>query len=311
MKHLVFIKQFIFLVMFVFINSCHKDEINLPVVETLNITNINVTYALGGGYVKDDGGAPVTIRGVCWSDINTPSVENNSTKDGRDTGMFKSDIIGLSHNTIYYVRAYATNSAGTGYGVVISFKTKIYGTVTDIDGNNYKTINIGNQTWMAENLKVTHYQKTGDSIPILISVDSGKGACYDYDDTLGNSIIYGKLYNWYAVVDWRNLCPSGWHVPSTDEWDTLITYLGGGKIAAVKLKEAGNSHWKGTNTATNESGFTALPAGLYEIKSYYLGTRTYWWASNCRCKISLENDSIWVYPGGVSRAGQSVRCKKD
>ena len=137
--------------------------------------------------------------------------------------------------------------------------------VTDFDGNTYLTIRIGTQVWMTENLKVTHYLN-GDPLPgVSDNTTWGNlttGAYCDYNNSPNYSIIYGRLYNWYSVVDIRNLCPTGWHIPSYPEWTTLFTYLGGGIVADGALRETGTTHWASPNSnATNESGFTALPGG--------------------------------------------------
>jgi uncharacterized protein (TIGR02145 family) len=196
-------------------------------------------------------------------------------------------------------------------------------TVTDIDGNVYKTVQIGDQRWMAENLRVTHYLN-GDPIS---NVTEGKawcslstGAFCDYFNNSGNSKTYGKLYNWFAVVNTSHLCPSGWHVPTNAEWKTLTDNLGGGKVACGKLKEKATTHWHGFNRyATNEYGFTALPGG-YRFRNgtfFDIGSIGYWWSSteynstNALCRhidyryIDVFNISI------VKRTGCSVRCIRD
>lgn len=137
--------------------------------------------------------------------------------------------------------------------------------VTDIDGNIYQTIVIGNQCWMTENLKVTHYSN-GDPIPNVIDNNEwgglSIGAYCSYDNDESNISTYGLLYNWFAVNDSRNIAPEGWHVPSDEEWQTLVDYLGSEPVAGGKMKEVGTTHWSNPNTgATNESGFTALPGG--------------------------------------------------
>ncbi len=134
-------------------------------------------------------------------------------------------------------------------------------TLTDIDGNDYKTIKIGDQLWMAENLKVTHY-RNGDEIQNVTDVITwsglSTGAYCDYNFDIDNSIIYGHLYNWYAVSDVRNIAPEGWHVASNSEWGDLVNFLGDN--AGGKLKDT--TDWASPNTgATNESGFNGLPGG--------------------------------------------------
>ncbi|HPG38813.1 MAG TPA: chitobiase/beta-hexosaminidase C-terminal domain-containing protein [bacterium] len=139
------------------------------------------------------------------------------------------------------------------------------GTVIDIDGNTYQTVKIGDQWWMAENLRVTHY-RNGDPIPNITDNTEWKyfstGAYCYYDNNNINAAVYGALYNWHVVNDNRNLAPAGWHVPSDAEWQALINYLGGDAVAGGKMKEVGTTHWLSPNKgATNESGFTARPGG--------------------------------------------------
>jgi uncharacterized protein (TIGR02145 family) len=143
-----------------------------------------------------------------------------------------------------------------------------YGTVSDNDGNTYKTIQIGTQTWMSENLKTTKYND-GTNIPNETNnvtwAGLSSGAYCWYNNDASNKATYGALYNWYAV-NTTKLCPTGWHVPTETEWVTLTTYLGGTNVAGGKIKETGTTHWISPNTgATNESGFTALPAGYRDI----------------------------------------------
>ena len=136
-------------------------------------------------------------------------------------------------------------------------------TIKDVDGNVYKTVRIGTQVWMAENLKTAHYR---DSLPISeielnSSWDSAKIGvwCY-YQGDPGINPIYGKLYNCYAVTGPRNVCPTGWHVPSDSEWTVLTDYLGGDTVAGGKMKAT--TLWRQPNTgADNSSGFMAVPGG--------------------------------------------------
>jgi uncharacterized protein (TIGR02145 family) len=193
----------------------------------------------------------------------------------------------------------------TLYGQVVSFTTsgnitsdivfnpdKSYGSVTDIEGNTYKTIQIGTQTWMAENLKTTKF-RNGSSIPnnkdpqYWITLTTPAYSWYlNNEGTFKKP--YGALYNWYTVNTGK-LCPAGWHVPGTTEWNTLTTYLGGDSIAFNKLKEAGTAHWiQNSAEATNSSGFTGLPGGYLSTDDSFdkrpsfmgLGYLGYFWASD-------------------------------
>ena len=201
---------------------------------------------------------------------------------------------------------------------------KTYGTVTDIDGNIYKTIKIGDQVWMAENLRTTHY-RNGDAIPnvtedtIWGSLKTGAYCNYNNTEDLDTIATYGRLYNWYAVNDSRGLAPKGWHVPTITDWDRLIDYLGGDTIAGNKLKEAGDFHWVSPNESNNSSGFTALPAGgRYLFKSTNdMGFYTEYWAmpqynTNSAPFLYLFSWNSFVYRGVNHKVnGYSVRCIKD
>ena len=193
---------------------------------------------------------------------------------------------------------------------------------TDIDGNVYQTVQIGNQVWTVTNLKVTHY-RNGDAIPTghsnsewsnLDNTQTGAYAVYD-----GNESIYGYLYNWYAVDDSRNIAPEGWHVPTDNEWQTLVDYLGGKRVAGGKLKEEGTTHWNSPNTeATNEAGFAARPGGYRSGNGYYgMGSYGYFWSST-----EYSSYTAWTrllhYTGSVvyrsnyrKPHGFSVRCVRD
>jgi uncharacterized protein (TIGR02145 family) len=197
-------------------------------------------------------------------------------------------------------------------------------TVIDIDSNVYHTVTIGKQVWMVENLKTTRY-RNGDPIHIITMAPEWDnltfGACCDYANTPGNSKIYGKLYNWYAVNDSRKIAPVGWHVPTTAEWNTLVNYLGGEKVACGKLKETGTNHWYSPNTgATNESGFTALPGGsrFYSGQFLQMGAIGFWWSSTKSSSgyayfinLSFDEGSLGYYKYLRLNGGLSVRCVKD
>ena len=290
----------------------------LPVLTTTAISNITGTTATSGGYITSDGGETITKRGVCLSTGQAPTIYNSKTLDGTGTGNFTSNLAGLSANTIYFVRAYATNSKGTGYGSTLSFTT--LNIVIDIDGHVYDTVTIGTQVWITENLKVIHYCN-GDPIPNITDDQQWNhlttGAYCDYDNTPGSSLTYGKLYNFYAVIDSRKLCPTGWHVPSDADWSILTAYLGGESVAGDKLKACCMNGWYGPNTANNETGFTALGGGFRCDYCTYnefndIDWNGYWWSSTWYKYRSMNWHGSGVSNGSESPGkGFSVRCLKD
>ena len=302
----------------------------VPILITNNVTGITLTTALCGGNITSDGGTTVTARGVCWSTSQNPTIADNKTNDGIGIGSFTSSIAGLTTNSTYYVKAYATNSSGTAYGNQVSFTAGIIFTpgsgVTDIDGNTYATIILGTQEWMVENLKVTHFNN-GDSIPLITnnwSSLSTPGYCWYNDDEATYKNTYGALYNWYTV-NTSELCPTGWHVPSDSEWYVLSVYLGGLSVAGGKLKEIGTTHWNDPNTgATNEAGFTALPGGCrstyFGIWSTFInnGYEGCWWSSTLNPytynsyyeELYYNFSNINRYEGTLTD-NFSVRCVKD
>jgi len=400
MKNIFRISGIILLI--ILIHSCKKEEI--PTLTTAEITSITVASAKSGGVITYDGGAIVSERGVCWSTNINPTINDNKTSDGAGEGSFTSDINNLNGGTTYYLRAYSTNSAGTGYGNELSFTTGIlttiptvtttsvvsmpgttatsggnvtsdggktilvrgvcwststnptildnktqdgtgtgtftsliteltspttysnltYGTVTDIDGNIYKTVTIGSQVWMAENLKTTKYRNgdlIGTTTPATLDISNESTPKYQWvsGGYEGNVASYGRLYTWYAVTDSRNVCPTGWHLPSDAEWNTLITNLGGESVAGAKMKESSTAHWYSPNTgATNEAGFTALPSGFRSYRGPFgnIGKYGYWWSSNASSgstwDFGIRSDRISIGNYGLTmKHGISVRCIKD
>jgi uncharacterized protein (TIGR02145 family) len=317
---------------------------NLATLSTLPIGNTTGTSATSGGNITNDGGTNITQRGVVWSTTQNPTTANNLTTNGSGTGSFTSILTGLTANTTYYVRAYATNSAGTAYGNQLSFATTAgggsilnpnltYGSVTDQEGYTYATIVIGTQEWMAENLRTTIYAN-GD--PILNVTDSVvwlnqlNGAWCYYNNDIQFESPYGKLYNGYAVTDIRNVCPQGWHVPSDADWNTLINTIDpnadGGintlNIAGGKMKSSGLQYWNTPNLgATNESGFSALPGGLRDGNDLAFGlkgTYCFFWSSTESTTSSLwtrildkSESNIIRDEGRPKRDGYPIRCVRD
>lgn len=337
--------------------ACEKEEVDLPDVETLGAKYIRrTTVQLDGSKIQIDTSFQTTY-GFCWDTGSLPTIDNNSGSvvagdvSGSDGIFFRSHINELTPGTTYYVRAYATNSDGTAYGMEISFTTMqasssitfnpdlVYGTVSDIEGNEYKTIEIGTQTWMAENLRTTMYS---DNTAIPLITDGGEwedlttpGYCwYDNDEEMYKN-IYGAHYNWYAVGTGK-LCPSGWHVPSDDEWKTMEIHLGmspedadspasRGSDEGLKIREAGSANWDpgGNYTGNNVSGFTGLPGGFrwgYDNSIFGGdGVISFWWTSSrllgypshARNRFLFNHHSMIHRDTRDLTSGINVRCLKD
>ena len=197
--------------------------------------------------------------------------------------------------------------------------------VTDVEGNAYQTVRIGQQAWMAVNLNVSRF-RNGDSIPEVKSDDEWREAisnhraawCY-YANDPANGAKYGKLYNWFAVNDPRGLAPEGWHVASGDEWLGLMEYLGGEKTAGAKMKST--SGWKDDKgrdgNGSNSSGFAGLPGGARRRSFYGLANNGMWWSSTENPPIYAWSATVYYHSDELSiyyynqAEGKSVRCIKD
>ena len=321
-------------VLIIVLFSCSKpgppvnpSVLALPVLSTTAASIITQTTTQAGGNVSSDAGFSVTNRGICWSTNRNPTTADVKTTDGAGAGSYSSIMTGLLPNTIYFFRAYATNSKGTAYGNELTFLTQQVSatTVIDIDGNVYPVVTIGSQIWMKENLKTTRYQ-TGEAIPTGISDGNWgtttSGAFAIYNNDAANNITYGKLYNWYAAIDPRKIAPAGWHVPTKAEWLTLINSLGGFVSAGGTMKEAGLTHWNTPNTAaTNSSGFAGLGAGnRINTGAYsFIGNGGYWWTTTEDSPGSIDAEAIGLFYNSIEAAqisgsksfGVSIRCIKN
>ncbi len=339
------------LIMALIINTygCKHEEPEpeqIPTVTTY-VSDISDTSALCAGNIVSNSCNGMS-RGICWSNINlTPTISGNAINDWPNFSLNNCNIaitLGrLTPGTTYYVRAFVGDGI---YGNVIEFTTTgnvvgdirfnpdlMYDSVTDIVGNTYKTIEIGSQVWMAENLK-TSKLNDGTDIPIILNDEewgnlSTPGYCYYLNNASKYKNAYGALYNWYTVETGK-LCPTGWHVPGYEEWTTLTSYLGGGSVASGKLRETGTTHWTTTNTeVTNSSGFTALPGGSHdgEINDQYVDLDLFYELGYAGCFWSSDTMYSWpgVYLGSsyfilhnscidgitAKATGHSIRCVKD
>lgn len=254
------------------------------------------------------------------TDFSSPEIHEEQLTRSGYTSEFP-----LEYDTyVWKVRSRNDDDKWWSWSETWSFTLKrTSGTVTDADGNVYETVKIGTQWWMAENLKVTHY-RNGDPIEHVPHESEWKlmssGAYCSYDSYLEYADEYGYLYNWYALNDSRNLAPEGWHVPSDEEWQILVDYLGGHTVAGSKLKEAGTDHWQAPNSiATNSSGFTAIPGGARnDIGGFSgLGSYAFFWSiteysSYFVYTRVLSDDYIGISNTKYSKQnGFSVRLIKD
>jgi uncharacterized protein (TIGR02145 family) len=408
------------------LQGCKKDEVVIaPQVTTATVTDVTFSSATLGGTIKSAGGGTILTKGICYGKATLPTILNDTTNQGAGSQSFVKVIKNLTPNTKYYARAYATNSAGVGYGEEFSFTTgaglpsitvavtsttyteilsnwtitsqgasaislsgyvisttnplpvtgtdifwtnnlpattvnktitdlavgtkyfvrafaansqgtaysnvveattKTLPTATDADGNVYSSVLIGNQIWMAKNLRTTKFS-SGDVIPTTttstqnISGETNPIYYWAPGNSTSNIPDYGLLYTSYVAVDNRNVCPTGWHVPSTAEWTTLANSLGGTNLnstAGNKLKTVGLDFWA-NNLGTNTSGFSAVgsgqrdPAGVYPV--FKLNGEL--WSSTE--KNSLENNTFLIYsvvsyPDLYWRpksTGLAIRCLKN
>lgn len=304
------------------------NQVTGAVLTTTEATSITPSSAAAGGNVTDAGGGTVSARGVCWSTAQNPTIVDSKTTNGTGTGSFTSSLTGLDNGTIYYYRAYATNSSGTTYGQEYHFITP----VADIDGNVYQTVKIGTQVWIAENLKTTRYNDD-TAIPNVTDntewTELSTGAyCWANNDEATYKPLYGALYNWYAV-ETGNLCPTGWHVPTDAEFSAMEVSLGMSEV------DASGTEWRGTDegkklktttgwpegqNGTNTSGFSAPPSGYRfygDGLTKGLGLICYFWSATPVDDLlsvyrRLDGDNDAVFRNATHKeAGKSVRCVKN
>lgn len=315
-------------------------------VVTSSVNNINDHSARVGGSIPDNGGSVITTRGICWDTLQNPTIAGDHVVMGDGDVDFSVTLKDLELKTIYFVRAYAVNNTGIAYGNEVRFRTNDV-PVEDVEGNVYPTVAIGDQTWMAENLKVTQY---ADRTPIPFVPDDldwdslriyEKAYTY-YNNSPTSGRTYGALYTWAAAVNYgdstgitehiQGVCPASWHLPDDEEWKELEMHLGmprsvaekegwRGKDEGGKLKSTGREFWLIPNTgATNEFRFSALPAGDRLPKGDFFNQSfsTFYWTST-----EFDLNHAWarglgyfvstMYRGHNDRKdfGFSVRCVRD
>src|SRR5664280_3702060 len=313
--------------------SFTTTAVTVPILTTAAISSIDVTTAVSGGTITSNGGATITVSGICWATTPTPLATGSHTTDGTTSGSFSSNLTLLTGGTPYYVRAYATNSIGTAYGNQLIFNTKL----ADVDGNKYNIVVIGTQIWMAENLKTTKFNDNTTLIPNVTdntawTLLNTPAYCWYNNDGTTYKPIYGAIYNWFTIDatsnGGKNVCPTGWHAPSDVEFQTLELYLG---IAPADVATWGyrgtnqgsqmknTTGWATGENGTNTSGFSALPGGYrYYVDGTFqaVGTFSYWWSSSVGNGTEtwyrrLDGSSNGVFRNAVDyRAGKYIRCVK-
>ncbi|MGL2963245.1 fibrobacter succinogenes major paralogous domain-containing protein [Flavobacterium sp. RSB2_4_14] len=336
-------KILIFTIISVLFYSCSSNDDtnvvnpeNIFKVETNSVTNLGHQSANVIGRFNRAFENEVSVYGICYGLSPNPTISGTHTTATNyyaPNENFSSNLSPLSQNTTYYVRAYGTTSDGTFYGDQITFTTlsQVYSdasSVTDVDGNSYPTIIINSKQWMKKNLNVSKY-RNGDVIPQVTDLTQWDnlttGAwCYYANDT-ANGTVYGKLYNWYAVNDPRGLAPTGWHIPTDQEWTSLTTFLGGTSVAGSKMRDAGALWSPAAAVATNQSGFSALPGGYSYLTTTYtpagepfknIGEVAYWWSTtssstNTAYSVNISLTNSLTRSSIRSKAAISVRCVKN
>lgn len=298
-----------------------------PEVVTGTTDNITSTMALLHGTVNArNSSTTVTFEYGPTTSYGTTVTATQSPVTGNTVTDVSAAISGLSSSTTYHYRIQGVSAGGTVNGYDSVFKTNDPPpSVTDYDGNTYNIIQVGSQYVTQENIRVKHFSN-GD--PILWEGVwtnlTEPGYCYVKGSDSYTS-LYGYFYNYYSVIDPRNVCPSGWHVPTWGEWDTFFNTLGGSSVAGGKMKETGTVNWISPNLgASNSSGFTGRPGGYrhggwtaspqgWGQYLYFGYVGVYWVAdriAHTSMTLGYDIESIIDYFGMDYTSGASIRCFK-
>jgi uncharacterized protein (TIGR02145 family) len=269
----------------------------LPTLNTISISEITATGAKLGGEITNDGGSPITEKGICISLQPNPTVTDRKILMGIGSDPYSKAVDSLEINKQYYVRAYAKNSVGIAYGQNVGFSTLSYvkgNGMYDNDKNFYKTVIINGKEWMAENLR-TNYINDGRLISQVWANNSENwGKVCIGSTSMTEPLVFfrseqdaekfGHLYSWHAA---QLVCPTGWRLPTGQDFDSLINYLGGYAIAGSKMKDNTPNLWNTTTSqGSNSSGFSARPAGnfartsLVESKLINQGISVQFWSTS-------------------------------
>jgi uncharacterized protein (TIGR02145 family) len=310
---------------------------DIPALNTKHASALTTSTASSGGNIISDGGAAIIAKGVCWSTSQNPTVNDSKTMEGTGSENFLSTLTGLMTNTYYYVRSYAINSAGIGYGDEVKFNLWMGASpdfYRDRQGHLYGIVRIGDQEWLQDNIRSTVYQADGEEIPLVTDADEWKNLttpayCWFNNDEAQK--FRGALYNWHAVNTGK-LCPGNMHVPTDSDWKKLEMFLG------MSQTEADAEFWRGTTQSsllknasawsnsgnTNLSGFSAKPgyyrhaSGVFPDYAGSIYEYASWWTSTESSSENAINRALDYNSPGVYRntsqgknGGHSVRCVKD
>ena len=309
-----------------FITTAYK----LPDVFSPYISHVSHnSVTCSGGRISYDNTYNVFSKGICWSTSKNPTINDQMVDLGSGFGSISYIIEGLMPGTVYYFRAYATNVVGITYGSNLVAKT-FDGYTSDFEGHVYSTVRLGKQEWMNRNLE-TRYFSNGDIIRTTgtptLNIEQEDKPVYQWafigqDDHPELLDDYGRLYTWYTATDSRKICPTGWHLPSIDEWNELLVHLGGDALTYGKFNRSFNYNWESQlNTGATEGSFNAQLAGFRTVTGqfqYGSNYGTYWW---CATESSSGiGYSIYCGKSDVEKViqtennmknGYSVRCVKD
>ena len=310
-------------------------------IASLNCTGVSLNGSLNNGAVASNVSFVITYSGGNGGAYSAQSISSTSVLGL--TATLQAGSFATGNGSLTFIVSGTPTSVGNALfslniggqvcsvSILVQEKPSTIGipgpNISDNDGNTYKTVYIGTQQWMAENLKVTKYND-GTSIPNISDNTQWSnlttGAWSYYNNDAANNAKYGKLYNWYAVSPTtngnKNVCPIGWHVPTDAEWTVLTDYLGGVNVAGGKMKEVGTTSWNSPNTdATNTSLFTGLPGGNRNSNGdcSLIGNDGNWWSSTESSAGVAWSRYLDNGDGSASRynsnkkAGFSVRCLRD
>jgi len=298
----------------IFISCDDEEDLAAPKVGDTQAKYIRETSAFLEAELVSEGDEYVTEKGIVWGTASEPTIDDNGLETEDSDDLYTVEIEDLSAGTTYYARAYAMSDAGTSYGTEVTFETT--SPVTDIEGNAYSTVKMGDQVWMAENLRTTTYSD-GTAIPNVTNEDTWSELttpAYAWYENNSSNSDRGAYYNYYTVAT-GNLCPDGWHVATETEWQTLLDYLGSEPGRKLKF------HGEQLYTDYNETGFSAGMEGYRAsgngVFARY-GEWTWFWIGGADASQGytyakkFEDDSHGVeHDLNSNQMGFSVRCMLD